>query len=130
MIERVEVASLPEQDLVWVDAPCSGTGIMRRHPDVRWLRKEAELNALRSVQEALLAEAWEKVRPGGFLAYSVCSVLKDEGPQRLQALVKKCAARGSEPIWVRDWLLTPMELPHGDGFWAGLLRKPFKVGAN
>ncbi|MGZ3698365.1 MAG: RsmB/NOP family class I SAM-dependent RNA methyltransferase [Bdellovibrionota bacterium] len=114
---RDKIAGLTNVDFAWVDAPCTGTGIIRRHPDVRWLRREKELDSLTRLQGELLKEAWEKVRPGGFLAYSVCSVFSDEGP----GLVKKS---GLGQYQVREWLLAPQTAPFGDGFWAGLLRKP------
>lgn len=127
VISREEAAMLPLQDLVWVDAPCTGTGIIRRHPDVRWLRREGELNDLRSVQEALVIEAWSKVRPGGFLAYSVCSVLSEEGPDLLEMAFKRIfEGKGvrMDELLTRSWFLTPMDSPYGDGFWAALVRKP------
>jgi 16S rRNA (cytosine967-C5)-methyltransferase len=110
-----QVDSLPEQDLVWVDAPCSGSGILRRHPEVRWLRKDSELDGLMKVQQELIRRAWAKVKSGGFFAYSVCSVLKDEGPGAIQK-----AGLQSD----REWFLVPQVAPHGDGFWACLIRKP------
>lgn len=113
---RAEVGTLPAFDLVWVDAPCTGTGIIRRHPDVRWLRQEREVEGLLKVQRQLLREAWEKVRPGGFLAYSVCSVLKEEGPRAIE----DC---GLSDFRIREWFLVTHEPPYGDGFWAALLRK-------
>ena len=117
IVPKSEVEALPEQDLVWVDAPCSGSGILRRHPDVRWLRDERELKSLGDVQEAVLKEGWAKVRPGGFLAYSVCSVLKDEGPH----LIERAAL---SKFRQKHWLLVPQSEPFGDGFWCALLQKP------
>lgn len=117
VLPREEVSSLEAQDLVWVDAPCSGSGIIRRHPDVRWLRKERDVQSLVEKQIKLVQEAWQKVRPGGFLAYSVCSVLKQEGP----GVLNRC---GLEAHVTRKWLLCPQQPPYGDGFWAALLRKP------
>jgi 16S rRNA (cytosine967-C5)-methyltransferase len=110
-----QVDSLPEQDLVWVDAPCSGSGILRRHPEVRWLRQEKELPGLLEVQQELIKRAWAKVKSGGFFAYSVCSVLKDEGPRAIRQ-----AGLHSE----LEWFLVPQAAPYGDGFWACLIRKP------
>ncbi len=118
IVPREEVAGLSPVDLVWVDAPCSGSGILRRHPDVRWLRQEKELASLEAVQQKLLAEAWERVRPGGYLAYSVCSVLKAEGPDALARLMKQVQGEV-----VAQWFLTPHTAPYGDGFWAALVRK-------
>ena len=117
IVPKSEVSALPLQDLVWVDAPCTGSGIIRRHPDVRWLRQPKELQALAKVQAQLIEEGWEKVKPGGFLAYSVCSLLKAEGPVRMS----QAALKGSQRI--HEWLLTPQQDPHGDGFWASLVRK-------
>jgi 16S rRNA (cytosine967-C5)-methyltransferase len=105
------------QNLIWVDAPCSGTGILRRHPDVRWLRKEKELSDLIQTQRKLLSETWSKVRAGDFMVYSVCSVLKEEGPEAIQNLDLESAV-------VSRWFLSPQDEPFGDGFWAVLLRKP------
>lgn len=112
-----EVNQVAAQDLIWVDAPCSGTGILRRHPDVRWLRRESELPELVSAQRELLSNAWAMVPAGGFLVYSVCSVLQEEGPD---ALLKT----DLEKFEVKRWFLAPQDPPHGDGFWAVLLKKP------
>ena len=116
IVAKSELGAAPEQDLVWVDAPCSGSGILRRHPDVRWLRDERELKSLGDVQEEVLKEGWAKVRPGGFLAYSVCSVLKDEGPH----LIEKA---GLSKFRQQHWFLVPQAEPYGDGFWCALLKK-------
>jgi 16S rRNA (cytosine967-C5)-methyltransferase len=117
--ERDKVAGLEPLDLVWVDSPCTGTGILRRHPDVRWLRREKELEGLLKVQQELLNEAWSKVRPGGWLAYSVCSVLKEEGPEAFGKFVEL----HPEAVRAGEWFLVPQEAPRGDGFWCGLARK-------
>lgn len=116
VIDPNEVASLPSQDLVWVDAPCTGSGIIRRHPDVRWLRKEKDLHSLTSTQLELLKNAWEKVTPGGYLAYSVCSVFEEEGERMIEQ-------SGLSSKIQKSWLLAPHLDPGGDGFWAALLRK-------
>jgi 16S rRNA (cytosine967-C5)-methyltransferase len=121
IIPREKVAELSPLDLVWVDAPCTGTGILRRHPDVRWLRQEKDLAGLLKIQQKLLHEAWTHVTPGGFLAYSVCSVLKEEGPEALQEFLRAQVPGTTE--FVGEWALVPQTAPYGDGFWAGLVRK-------
>jgi 16S rRNA (cytosine967-C5)-methyltransferase len=112
-----DAKALPAQDFIWVDAPCSGSGIIRRHPDVRWVRQETDFPELRKTQDALLKEAWDKTKPGGVLVYSVCSVFEDEGAGALKRT-------GLTSHLKKDWLLSPHLSPNGDGFWAGLLVKP------
>lgn len=117
IVQPDEVKALEPCDLVWVDAPCTGSGILRRHPDVRWLRREQELAGLTGTQTQLCREGWARVKPGGFFVYSVCSVLTDEGIGVLKA------AGLAEYVQER-WLLAPHLEPYGDGFWAALMRKP------
>lgn len=121
-----EVDALPLQDLVWVDAPCSGTGIIRRHPDVKWIRKEKDIPQLNQLQLELLKKAWSKVKPQGFLVYSVCSVLKEEGPALIQKagiVQNKTDLKSSEGKIIQEWSLSPQFAPYGDGFWAVMLQK-------
>jgi 16S rRNA (cytosine967-C5)-methyltransferase len=74
-------------DAVLLDAPCTASGIVRRHPDVRWLRRETDIAQLAAVQERLLAALWPLLRPGGHLVYCTCSVFRAEGEQRMQTFV-------------------------------------------
>jgi 16S rRNA (cytosine967-C5)-methyltransferase len=103
-------------DWIWVDAPCSGTGTLRRHPEIRWIRGEKELQSLIEIQKKLIHEAWEHLKSGGFLTYSVCSVLKDECEKILATLPKGAELLG-------EWNMAPHLAPHGDGFLGALLRK-------
>jgi 16S rRNA (cytosine967-C5)-methyltransferase len=101
-------------DLVWVDAPCTGSGIIRRHPDGRWLKRESDVKTLASTQAELLIRAWKSVKPGGFLAYSVCSVFHQEGAAQLSQV----------PVPpLQTWSLAPHQDPFGDGFYAALFQK-------
>ena len=88
-------------DLVWVDAPCSGSGILRRHPDVRWLRKEQEVAALTLQQKKILRQGWERVKAGGFLVYSVCSVFADEGERVITDFKKEFSSDSGAGVSVR-----------------------------
>jgi 16S rRNA (cytosine967-C5)-methyltransferase len=115
------VAALPDQHLVWVDAPCTGTGIIRRHPDVRWSKMEKDLFTLDKLQAQLLDQGWSKVRSGGFLAYTVCSVLKEEGPEQLQKFLDRVGVGRARVV--KQWFLVPQEAPYGDGFWGVLIQK-------
>jgi len=74
-------------DAVLLDAPCSATGTLRRHPDIAWLKDPAQIAALTAAQDRLLAHAVGMVKPGGLLVYAVCSLQPEEGPQRIHALL-------------------------------------------
>ena len=74
-------------DGILLDAPCTASGIVRRHPDVRWLRRESDIAQLAATQERLLTALWPLLRPGGHLLYCTCSVFRAEGEQRMQTFV-------------------------------------------
>lgn len=76
-------------DAILLDAPCTASGIVRRHPDVRWLRRETDIAQLAAQQERLLAALWPLLAPGGRLVYCTCSVFKEEGEQRIAAFVAR-----------------------------------------
>ena len=119
-------------DAILLDAPCTASGIVRRHPDVRWLRRESDTAQLATQQAMLLAALWPLVRPGGRLLYCTCSVFREEGSQQIDAfLVRNTDARllpspghllpqsGANARGVPD-------NPSGDhdGFFYALLEKP------
>ncbi|HEY0973267.1 MAG TPA: 16S rRNA (cytosine(967)-C(5))-methyltransferase RsmB [Solimonas sp.] len=66
-------------DRILLDAPCSGTGVIRRHPDIKWLRRESDIVALQQTQLRLLKALWPLLKPGGRLVYATCSTLRAEG---------------------------------------------------
>ncbi len=74
-------------DAVLLDAPCSASGIVRRHPDVRWLRRESDIEQLATIQARLLQALWKVVKPGGRLLYSTCSVFKAEGQEQIETFL-------------------------------------------
>lgn len=74
-----------ELDAVLLDAPCSATGTIRRHPDVPHLKRVRDIASLIAQQDAMLANAAAMLRPGGRLVYAVCSLQPEEGPQRMAA---------------------------------------------
>ena len=71
-------------DAILLDAPCTASGIVRRHPDVRWLRRPTDIAQLAGIQAHLLATLWPLLRPGGRLVYCTCSVFRAEGEQQAQ----------------------------------------------
>lgn len=66
-------------DHILLDAPCTGTGVIRRHPDIKWLRRRSDLEKLQNSQTRLLNALWPTLKPGGTLLYVTCSILKVEG---------------------------------------------------
>ncbi len=74
-------------DAILLDAPCTASGIVRRHPDVRWLRRESDGEQLAVQQATLLAALWPLVRPGGRLLYCTCSVFRQEGSHQIDAFL-------------------------------------------
>ncbi|MET0209349.1 MAG: 16S rRNA (cytosine(967)-C(5))-methyltransferase RsmB, partial [Burkholderiaceae bacterium] len=76
-------------DAILLDAPCSASGIVRRHPDVRWLRRASDIPALAQLQAALLEALWPLLKPGGRLLYATCSVFKAEGQDQIDAFLQR-----------------------------------------
>lgn len=76
-------------DAILLDAPCSASGIVRRHPDVRWLRREADIPALARTQTQLLDALWPLLVPGGRLLYCTCSVFRAEGQDQIDAFLQR-----------------------------------------
>ncbi len=74
---------------VLLDAPCSGTGVMHRHPDARWVRREEDIQSLSQKQEILLDKASEIVAPEGILVYSTCSLEIEENQQQIERFLKR-----------------------------------------
>ncbi|PZQ48956.1 MAG: 16S rRNA methyltransferase [Rhodovulum sulfidophilum] len=123
-------------DAVLLDAPCSATGTIRRHPDLPYLRGGAEVAALGEIQAALLARAFGWLAPGGRLVYCVCSLLPVEGEGRIARFVKEAPGvrrlpapgrAGLDPAWItREGALRTRpdfwaERGGMDGFFAALL---------
>lgn len=95
-------------DAVLVDAPCSGTGTLRRHPDLPQARRELDLAPLLALQSALIDRAAAQLRPGGRLVYCTCSLLPEEGEAQAEAALARgliadpgaVAALGLDPAWL------------------------------
>ena len=85
-------------DAILLDAPCSSTGTIRRHPDVLWTRGPEEITALAKLQFQLLQKAKEFLKPGGMFVFSNCSMLKEEGEDLLSKITKQFDDLQSDPI--------------------------------
>lgn len=76
-------------DRILVDAPCSATGVIRRHPDIKSLRRESDLSSLIQTQWHILQQAWQMLSPGGMLLYVTCSVLRQENEAQVTKLLNE-----------------------------------------
>ncbi|MBY0453675.1 MAG: 16S rRNA (cytosine(967)-C(5))-methyltransferase RsmB [Burkholderiaceae bacterium] len=76
-------------DAILLDAPCTASGIVRRHPDVRWLRRESDIAQLARTQAYLLETLWPLLRPGGRLLYCTCSVFREEGDGQVRSFLAR-----------------------------------------
>lgn len=104
-------------DAILVDAPCSASGVVRRHPDAKWLRRVGDLRAFARVQAAILDAVWPLLRPEGRLLYATCSVFPEENGAQIDAFV----CRHGDAVRVTEERLLP-QAEH-DGFYYALLRK-------
>jgi 16S rRNA (cytosine967-C5)-methyltransferase len=120
-----------EYDGILIDAPCSGLGVIRRHPDIRWNRTLKELNQCSLIQKDLLHQAALLVKDGGFLVYVTCSTSLIENEQVVEAFLERHNEFSPDPLQVEE-KLAPFftkgylqTLPHQglDGFFAIRLRK-------
>lgn len=76
-------------DKILLDAPCSATGIIRRHPDILWLRKGQDINNLVALQAQILDTLWQQLKSGGTLLYATCSILPEENSQQISAFLER-----------------------------------------
>lgn len=116
-------------DRILLDAPCSATGIIRRHPDIKILRRPDDLGKLREIQRTLLDRLWTCLKPGGLLLYSTCSVLPEENSEIIAAFLQCQSDAKHEEIqaqWGVECAQGRQLLPHPDGhdgFYFATLRK-------
>lgn len=116
-------------DRILVDAPCSGTGVIRRHPDIKWLRRPDDLPALTTVQQRLLRSLWPLLSPGGRLVYATCSVLRAENDTVVESFLREHddAAVGAPDIPLGRALQFGHQILPGerdmDGFYYACLEK-------
>ncbi|NVK23778.1 MAG: 16S rRNA (cytosine(967)-C(5))-methyltransferase RsmB [Gammaproteobacteria bacterium] len=83
------LAEMPMFDRILLDAPCSATGVIRRHPDIKWLRRNEDIEQLANLQKQILDKLWQKLNVGGTLLYATCSILPDENKQQMTRFLKE-----------------------------------------
>jgi 16S rRNA (cytosine967-C5)-methyltransferase len=114
-----------------LDAPCTASGIVRRHPDIPWLRRESDIGGLSEQQKRLLQALWPLLRPNGAMLYCTCSVFKAEGSLQIEAFVAHHTDAQSlhapgHLLPIKSSIASPMpenSLGGHDGFFYALLRK-------
>lgn len=111
-------------DAVLLDAPCSATGTIRRHPDLPFAKAETDLSGLVALQAQLIDRALDLVRPGGRVVFCTCSLLKDEGEHQLEAALARHPGVGLAPAHApgidAEWLMPGGALRLRPDFWPDL----------
>ncbi|OCL17177.1 16S rRNA (cytosine(967)-C(5))-methyltransferase [Gilliamella sp. wkB72] len=106
-------------DRILLDAPCSATGVIRRHPDIKWLRRDSDIAQLTELQHGILTNIWSYLKTGGTLVYATCSILPDEN--RLQ--IERFLQENSNAQLVGDTKQFLPTIHGGDGFFYAVLKK-------
>ncbi|MCH4565094.1 16S rRNA (cytosine(967)-C(5))-methyltransferase RsmB [Halomonas sp. EGI 63088] len=118
-------------DAILLDAPCSGSGVIRRHPDIKRLRRHSDIPKLAELQARLLDNLWSLLRPGGTLLYATCSVLPEENADQIQAFLARTSDASSttphDVTWGRPAgagrQLLPAPDSHDGFFYARLVKQ-------
>jgi len=119
-------------DAILLDAPCTATGVIRRHPDISILRTEEDIEQTANLQADILHNLWPQLKVGGYLLYVTCSILKQENVEQMQAfLSKNNDATAIEFTDDSNWGIAqevgrqclPIDSSSGDGFYYALLQK-------
>lgn len=119
-------------DAILLDAPCTASGIVRRHPDIRWLRRPDDVSALARTQAELLAALWPLLAPGGRLLYATCSIFRAEGEAQIDAFLQRLGPDAARLDPQSPGHLLPLadngpqsaDAALADGFYLALLHKP------
>ncbi|MGQ0699074.1 MAG: 16S rRNA (cytosine(967)-C(5))-methyltransferase RsmB [Panacagrimonas sp.] len=119
-------------DRILLDAPCSGTGVIRRHPDIKWLRRHDDIPRMAAEQFRLLTALWPLLAPGGRMVYATCSILAAEGEEVVRKFFLQQADAKHEPIeapWGEARRFGRRIAPGGDfdGFYYACLRKTVRA---
>ena len=117
-------------DRILLDAPCSATGVIRRHPDIKLLRKPEQAKSLAEIQSTLLTKLWTCLKPGGLLLYTTCSLLRQENEETIKRFLDSTDSAKYEAI-TADWgvecsfgrQLLPGTNSGPDGFFYAVLKK-------
>lgn len=114
-------------DRILLDAPCSGTGVIRRHPDIKWLRKKDDISVLTQLQQSILKSIWSLLKPGGTLLYATCSILPEENSEQIQQFISENSdaelMKMPETLNTIGWQILPDHHDMDGFYYAKLLKK-------
>jgi 16S rRNA (cytosine967-C5)-methyltransferase len=107
---------------ILLDAPCTASGVVKRHPDIKWLRRESDIAQLAAIQSRMLDALWQQLAPGGKLLYATCSVFPQENAQTIESFLERSDGARRLPLaGFENGQLLP-DARH-DGFYYALLEK-------
>ncbi|MHB0991000.1 MAG: 16S rRNA (cytosine(967)-C(5))-methyltransferase RsmB [Burkholderiales bacterium] len=111
-------------DRILADVPCSASGVVRRHPDIKWLRREQDIDRFATQQALILCQLWRCLAAGGKLLYVTCSIFPKENQDRINAFLAKHDNARQIPLQ-GEWMTAGQLLPNDnhDGFFYALLEK-------
>ena len=119
--------SAVEFDKILLDVPCSATGVIRRHPDIKWLRQPEDIAPLVALQRKILQALWRKLKPAGTLLYATCSILPEENSVQIAAFLAEQEDAELLPLPFESQSAVGFQFfPNargGDGFYYAKLRK-------
>jgi 16S rRNA (cytosine967-C5)-methyltransferase len=117
-------------DAILLDAPCTASGIVRRHPDIRWLRRPEDVTTLARLQAQMLDALWPLLAPGGRLLYATCSLFPAEGQRQIDAFLQRLGPGAARLDPAAPGHLLPLPdnaqtaVATADGFFYALIHKP------
>jgi len=118
-------------DRILADVPCTASGIVRRHVDIKWLRREADIVSFTQQKAVILANLWHLLSKGGKLLYVTCSIFAEENQQQIDRFLKENTSARQLPLALTDDRIKNINIQHGqlipskchDGFFYALLQK-------
>jgi 16S rRNA (cytosine967-C5)-methyltransferase len=133
-VRRVDVRKLDKWwdaipfDRILADVPCSASGVVRRHPDAKWLRRETDVASFAATQREIIDALWQTLAPGGKMLYATCSVFAQENSQQIEQFVARHADAIRLPTALPGLSAAELELQllptaDHDGFYYALLQK-------
>ena len=110
-------------DAILADVPCTASGVVRRHPDIRWLRRPEDIDKTATLQRTIIDALWSTLKVGGHMLYATCSIFPQEGEEQVGAFLQRHSDARRMPAPGQLLPLAEPGLPAGDGFFYALFVK-------